>query len=180
MLTDLKKIKVEIDAERSIEEIHRTLRGLDASESRQIVESFTNGKTYANVSMRNFQEDYIADYLEYLWDISEVSFWKHVKSIPSFTKGLLWSSNMFYLQKMIDNPLPDHVWKMVLKFAIHRNESYQMDLEAIGCVIQAQATKFGRKQEIFDRIEVMPPGLKERSALRINKMLSDNCNYTFE
>jgi hypothetical protein len=179
MLTDLKKIKAEINAEVSIEEIHKTLRGLDASESRAIVESFTNGKTYANVSLRKFQEDYIADYLEYLWDISEVSFWKHVKSIPSFQQGLLWSSNMFYMEKMVENAVPDNVWHMIQKFALHRVSGPQIDLDAIGCVVKAQATKFGRKQTIFDEIATMTPELQKRSTERINQMLTQECNFYF-
>lgn len=179
MLTDLKKIKEEIDDCVDIEEIHKILKGLSTTESKIIVESFTNGKTYANVSLRHFQEDYIADYLEYLWEISEESFWKHVKSIPSFTKGLLWSSNMFYIERMINCPIPDNVWKMVLKFALHRNENQQQDLNAIGCVIKSQANRFGRKKEIFDEIAKMSLHIQKRSTERINKMLNDSCNYSF-
>lgn len=70
------------------EDLHHSLEELQPEDAKKIIESMTDDEIYQKVNNRKFQEDYIADYLEYLWDISESSFWKHVKTTLDVNQNL--------------------------------------------------------------------------------------------
>ncbi len=68
------------------ENLHEELKVLQPEDSKKIVESMTDSEIFQKVNARRFQEDYIADYLEYLWEISETAFWKHVNISENYSK----------------------------------------------------------------------------------------------
>lgn len=161
------------------ENLHHALEELQTNDARKIVDSMNETEIYAKVNNRQFQQDYIADYLEYLWEISEQAYWKHVIITLDLEVGLLWSDNMSHFEKLCNEKIPIGVLKAVLDFAIgcQIEENYKQDYEAIGCVVRAQVKKFNRMAEIKKYISSLD---KEKAAnKRINEMIKSKCHYNF-
>jgi hypothetical protein len=91
---ELSETKKELMKPDWTENFHNALEELQPADAKKIVESMTDVEIYSKVNNRKFQEDYIADYLEYLWDISESSFWKHLKTTLDVHHHLLWSDKI--------------------------------------------------------------------------------------
>lgn len=176
---EIKKYKTALMKEYWVEDRHHKLKKLHSRDAKKIIESMNESEIYQNVNIRKHQEDYIADYLEYLWDISETGFWNHVKISLDFSKSILWSDNMFYFEKMCNVKIPNDVLKAVLDFIIYNENSSKMDLEAIGCVVKAQAEKFGRLDEIENYISLLSDNNKNIASKKIKAMLNNKCPYLF-
>jgi hypothetical protein len=161
------------------ENLHYALEELQLEDAKEIVESMTDIEICQKVNCRKHQEDYIADYLEYLWDISKVAYWKHVKSTLTVEYGILLSDNMSHFEKLCKYEIPDDVWKTVLNFAIDCDERNKQDLDAISCVIKAQVEKFGKLEEIKKYISQLDKNKQDIANKRINNMLEYECNYQF-
>lgn len=161
------------------ENLHDALKELQPEDAKKIVESMTEDEIYRKVNNRRFQEDYIADYLEYLWDISEDSFWKHVKITLDVNQNLLWSDNMFHFKMLCSKNIPNDVLTAVIKYAVDCSENEKQDLDTIGCVIKAQAKDFGRLGEIKKHISFLDKDKQVLAEIRINEMIKCECIYTF-
>lgn len=161
------------------ENLHHALEELQPSDAKKIVESMTDEEIYSKVNNRRFQEDYIADYLEYLWDISESSFWKHVKTTLDVQQHLLWSDNMFHFKMLCSENIPNDVLAAVINYAVECPENQKQNLETIGCVIKAQAKDFGRMDEIKKHISLLDKNKQVLADARITEMVKCECNYTF-
>lgn len=177
----LEKLKRELMKPGWTEDLHHSLEELSPEDAKIIVESMSDTEIYRKVNNRQFQEDYIADYLEYLWGISETAYWKHVKSTLNLKHGILWGDHMSHFEKMCKYEIPDDVLKAVFDFAIavEIKDNYKQDFEAIGCVIKAQADDFGRLNEIKKYISLLEKEKQDTANERIDLMLKCKCNYTF-
>ncbi|QXU41468.1 hypothetical protein [Pedobacter sp. D749] len=169
----------QIDNDLDIENIHRELKALSKVDAKQIVDAMSERKIDLNVSVRRFQEDYIADYIEFLWDISKTSFWKHVIISLSIENGLLWSDNMFHFERLCDTKLPEDVWYAVMDFAVNADDDNKQDLDTIACVIRAQCLKFNREKSLRGFIRSCPKESWEITTKRIDKMIITPCTYSF-
>jgi len=176
---EIKKLKAKLMKPDWTENLHHDLEKLQSEDAKKIVESMNNTEIYQKVNIRRFQEDYIADYLEYLWEISENSFWKHVKVTLDIDKGILWSDNIFHFEKLCNEKIPNDVLVAVLDFAVGCDDKFKPDIEAIGCVIKAQVEEFDRLSEITNYISLLTKEDQDDANTRINEMINCKCNYQF-
>ena len=178
---ELDKIKDKLMKPGWTENLHSALENLPDEDSKKIVESMTESEIDEKVNARRHQQDYIADYLIYLWGISKIAFWRHVKKTLSIDDGILWSDNMEYMEIMCKNKIPFDVLKAAIDFAVNieTNESGVDDLEAIGCVVKAQVENFDRLDEINSYISLLENNNQVLANERINKMLDTKCGYGF-
>ncbi|MDP2925114.1 MAG: hypothetical protein Q8N99_01955, partial [Nanoarchaeota archaeon] len=72
---EIKKLKEELIKSYWTEDLHLKLTELQAEDAKRIVESMDNFEIFEKVNNRQYQQDYIEDYLEYLWKISEPAYW---------------------------------------------------------------------------------------------------------
>jgi hypothetical protein len=176
---EIEKFKNELMKEHLVEDRHHALSKLKSEDAKRVVESMNEREIYRNVNVRQFEEDYIADYLRYLWDISEAAFWNHVKISLDINKGILWADHMFHFDKMCNVKIPEYVLITVLDFVVQIDKDSKQDYEAIGCVIKAQIEKFGRQTEIDDYISLLGNNRKNSTTKKIQEMISCECRYLF-
>lgn len=178
---ELEKHKKELMKPGWTEDLHHALEELQTQDAKEIVESMTDSEIYRKVNNRQFQEDYISDYLEYLWEISESAYWKHVIISLDLKVGILWGDHMSHFEKLCNHKIPDNVLKAVLDFALEIDvkENYKQDFEAIGCVVKAQVAKFNRLDEIKKHILSLAKDKQNNADKRINEMINCKCNYQF-
>ncbi|MDP2947636.1 MAG: hypothetical protein Q8N88_05990, partial [Nanoarchaeota archaeon] len=84
-----------------------------------------------------------------------------------------------HFEKLCNVKIPDDVLKTVLDFAIESEKALKQDIEAIACVIKAQAEKFGRMSEIKNYIYLLDKDKQIIADKRIKEMINCRCNYTF-
>jgi hypothetical protein len=176
---ELSETKKELMKPDWTENFHNALEELQPADAKKIVESMTDVEIYSKVNNRKFQEDYIADYLEYLWDISESSFWKHLKTTLDVHHHLLWSDNMFHFEMLCTKHIPNDVLVAIINYAVECPENLEQNLKLIGCVIKAQAEEFGRLGEIKNHITGLDKCKQVLADTRIKNMIECKCNYTF-
>jgi len=176
---NLEKLKNQMVEYHWTEDMHHDLKELSVDDAKKIVDTLDENEIYDKVNIRQFQEDYIADYIEYLWNISESSFWKHVKTIFNLEVGILWSDNMFYFQKLCDEKIPDEVLNEIMNYIAYCTQENNQDLDAIGCAIKSQVNKFNRKKDIKNCISKYPEPIKEIATKRIEDMLKNKCKDDF-
>jgi hypothetical protein len=173
----LQKIKDELMQPGWTEDLHKSLENMPKGEAKQIVESMNDLEINRKVNNRNKQEDYIADYLGFLWEISETAFWRHVKMTLSVKHGMLWADHWPHIDKMRSMQIPDEIFYTVMDFAINCDEKRKDDINLIGCIVKAQADRFGRKKDIEKVLAELPEDKRQKSLSRIQLMLDKECNY---
>ena len=163
------------------ENLHHALEELQPEDAKKIVESMTDSEIYSKVNNRRFQEDYISDYIDYLWEISEPTYWKHIIISLDATVGVLWGDDMAHFEKMCSYKIPEDVLKAVLDFAlaVEVKDNYMQDFEAIACVLKAQVEKFERLDEINKYISSLNKDKQIFADKRIKEMIKCECNYNF-
>ncbi|PRY09830.1 hypothetical protein CLV24_11734 [Pontibacter ummariensis] len=176
---DKKEFKRKLMEQYWVEDRHHMLAKKSKREAKSIVESFNESEVYQNVNIRQYQEDYISDYLMYLWEISKPSFWAHTKASLDLEEGLLWGGDMPHFKILCTVKIPDDVYQDVLNFAVNYNKGFEQDLEAIGCVVRAQVVKFNRLEETQKYIALLDGQKQEAAHERIREMLQRDCPYTF-
>lgn len=174
----LESLRKQIKSERSIETIHHKIMDLPREEAVELVDLFTNNRVFRNVNVRGQQEDYIAEYLYYLWKISPASFWRHIKSLLNPARDLLWGSDMDYMVIMARNRMPDDVWKKVIEFATQSN-IWEQDKDAMASLLQAQCKRFNRREELDKIINSYPKTRKQAAKERIDELMKAPINYRF-
>lgn len=180
---EAEKIKNELMKEQWTEDMHASLKDFDPIVAKKIIESMSDNDIYIRVNNRMFQEDYIADYLDYLWDISEDAFWKHVIISLNIEDGVLWADHMPHFEKMCRNELPYKVLECLIDFLIqyrpeHKGQ-YQMDIDAVSCVFNAQVNKFGRIEDIRKYIHSLKIEDEEQVLNKIELFSQTKCSYNF-
>jgi hypothetical protein len=166
-----------------IENMQRSLEEMPLEVAKQIIDSMTEKEIYVRVSKRQMQEDYIADYINFLWDVSRDSFWKHVSATFDIKEGLLWGGDMLYIEKICDNEIPSNILEKIIEFWINYRTvfpgQYEQDIDGLACILKAQCIRFNRKAEILAYIGIKYPqdlaSYQEQLDLFINK----DCHYTF-
>lgn len=176
---EIEKKKKELMEPHWTEDLHYALKELDDDSAKKIVELMSDDEIYDKVNNRQFQQDYIADYLEYLWNISQPAYWRHVISTLDIHHGILWGDNMSHFEKLCQYELSADVFNAVMYFAVNCDEKNKQDMEAIGCVIKAQAEKFDRLSDIRAYISELEGVELDSLNKRIDKMLTSVCNYGF-
>lgn len=151
------------------ENFHLALDEIGSEKAKAIVEAMDDADICFRVNARKFQQDYIADYIEYLWGISKIAYWKHVKTTLDVEEGFLWSDNMSHSEKLCNNPIPDDVFEAVLNFAVNCTE--EIDMEIMGDIVKSQAESFDRMKDIKKYLSLLEKNKKEEATNRINKML---------
>jgi hypothetical protein len=173
------KKKDKLMSEHWTENLHHSLQDFHPDVARKIIDSMDDSEIYVKVNHRRFQEDYIADYLEFLWEISEEAYWRHI--IISFAPevGVLWGSHMPHFEKMCRNRIPEDVLEAVILFLIYDENNFQQDIEAIGCVLKAQAERFNRFDEIKNYVFSLK--IKEEKDImnQIEQLIKNRPNYSF-
>lgn len=174
---ELTKIKNKLMSSNWTEDLHYGLKKLSPEESKSIVESMSDSEIKQKVNNRRFQNDYIADYIEYIWNISEKSFWKHVKCTFDMNAGVLWSDNMFYFEQLCSIEIPNDVLFKVVDFAIKCENSNKYDYNLICCILKAQVNDFKRIDEINNYISILDQKIQKSAKSKIIKMANTDCHY---
>lgn len=171
------KNKEELMSEHWTEDLHHSLQDFHPSVARKIIDSMNDSDIYMKVNLRTSQEDYIADYLEYLWEISEEAYWKHIIISLDPEVGFLWSDNMSHLKRLCTNRIPENVLEAVLIFLIDDEKKILQDIEAIGYILKSQVEKFGRLEEIKYYITSLK--LKDENDLinQVEELIKKDPNY---
>jgi hypothetical protein len=163
------------------EDLHRALKKLDASDAKAIVDSMTQEEIWTKVNQRGRQNDYIADYIEYVGELSESAYWKHIIATLDVSTGVLWSDNMSHFKRMCETRIPGMILHAVLKFALAQGlkERNLQDYETIGCVVRAQVKRFNRMNEIQHYIATLDSETQTQVKSIIADMISTDCKYIF-
>jgi hypothetical protein len=133
-----------------VEERHEYLRSLPRNVSVDILKSLDADELYLNVNERRYQQDYIGDFLEDVWELSRESFWAHIKKSFEHEDGLLMYDSDFHIERMISDEIPDDVWSELLTALLRAQRaeaegaygSYSVDV--LVEILVAQATKTAR------------------------------------
>jgi hypothetical protein len=173
------KKKDELMSERWTEDLHHSLQDFHPDVARKIIDSMDDIEIFVKVNHRLHQEDYIADYLEYLWEISEEAYWRHIIISLEPQVGLLWSDNMSHFDKMCTNKIPKNVLEAVLIFLIDDENNFQQDVEVIGCVLKAQVEKFNRLEEIKSYIKKLKLKEEDNFINQVEELIKKDANYNF-
>ena len=176
---EIEKKKKELMKPDWTENLHSALKELGDDNAKKIVELMSDDEIYSKVNNRTSQEDYIADYLEYLWEISKPAYWRHVIKTLDIHHGILWGDHMSHFGKLCQNELSAEVFNAVMYFAVNCDENYHQDLDAIGCVIKAQVENFDRLNDIRKYISELHGEKSDVLNKRIDEMLASECNYGF-
>ncbi|MFW0739247.1 hypothetical protein [Flavobacterium sp. T12S277] len=173
------KKKDELMSERWTEDLHLSLQDFHPNVARRIVDSMDHHDIYMKVNLRTHQQDYIADYLEYLWDISEDAYWRHISISLDTEEGLLWSDNMAHLKRLCTTRIPEDILMAVVLFLIDDERGIYQDTEAIGCILKGQVEKFDRLEEIISYIKCLK--LKDENDIihQVEELIKKEVNYIF-
>jgi hypothetical protein len=179
--SELEKKKKELMAPGWTEDLQHELEELSIPDAKKIVESMTDSEIYRKVNNRRMQEDYIADYLEYLWEISTSAYWRQLMSTLDVNVGVLWGGDMPHFWKMCHHRIPPEVFNAILNFAAadETKKVTKQDFDAIGCVVRAQVKEFGRLEEVKTFIASLREDLREKIEERILGMIDCECGYHF-
>lgn len=161
------------------EDLHHSLKDFHPDVARRIIDTMDDSEIYVKVNHRRTQEDYIAEYLNYLWDVSEKAFWRHIIISLDPEIGILWGSDMPHFEKMCKNPIPEEVLETVILFLIRDVNKFEQDTEAIGCILRAQAKRFNRLDEIKNYVRSL--NLQEEAELlnQIEELIETEPGYHF-
>ncbi|MGL6351932.1 MAG: hypothetical protein ACRC2U_19285 [Aeromonas sp.] len=179
MNPELKEVKEVLMNEHWTENLHYGLKELSQGDAKEIVESMDEYEIDSKVNIRQFQNDYIADYIEYLWDISRSAYWQHIiiSLNPDTEVGLLWSDNMSHVEKMCTTDIPQNVMNAVLNFVYKSNNS--QDLEALTEVIKSQVKTFSKQNQIKVFSSSLPIEDQKTFNTKIEGMLVSESVYDF-
>ncbi|WP_291286938.1 hypothetical protein [Flavobacterium sp.] len=173
------KTKDELMSESWTEDLHLSLQDFHPDVARKIVDSMDLHDVYLKVNQRAFQEDYIADYLEYLWDISENAYWTHISISLDPEVGLLWSDNMSHLKRLCMTRIPADILMAVVLFLINDERNIYQDTEAIGFILKAQVEKFDRLEEIISYIKCLKLKNENNIIQQVEELIKKEANYNF-
>jgi len=172
-----RKIKEELRKAYWTEDYHLELAKLSNEEAKEIVEEMDDDDIEFRVNVRKYQEAYISDYLEYLWEISKTAYWKHIKTTLNPKVGFLWSDNMSYVDIMCSNPMPDDVFETILDFAAACSEENQLDLGIIGNIIKIQSESFNRLADVNKYISLVKDDKQVAVSKRLKEMLDGTISF---
>lgn len=121
-----------------VEDRHKFLKSLPIEDEKQLVDSFSENEIDMNVNYRRFQEQYICDYIDYLWQVSKRSFWKHIAISLKNTEGLIPSESDFTTSIMVTERMPKYVFKPLIKALERLVRKSEDPINDIFCEVHAE------------------------------------------
>ena len=177
------KIKKQLLSEHFIEDMQRSLEEMPEDVAKQIIDSMSEKEIYIRVSKRRMQEDYVADYIDFLWDISRDAFWKHVSATFDIKEGLLWGGDMLYIEKIFKNEIQSVLLEKIIEFWVNytseNSEAYEMDIDGLGCILKAQCVRFDQKENILKHLGEKYPDLLHSYSEQLDHFIKSDCHYNF-
>lgn len=135
------------------ENYHLSLKDMNEEDAIKDVESMSHEEIDYKVNMRRCQEDYISDYLEYLWEISPKSFWEHILVMFSGESEVLISDNMKFVSILCNEVAPKEVISAIVKYTIDadlQRDTESLDEDILSEIIQEQNKLGEKKIDIYD------------------------------
>ncbi len=177
------KIKKQLLSEYLIEDMQRSLEEMPKEVAKQIIDSMSEREIYIRLSKRQMQEDYVADYIDFLWDISRDAFWKHVSATFDIKEGLLWGGDMLYIEKICKNEMPRFLLEKIIEFWVNYKTEYsgdyEMNINGLGCILKAQSLRFGQKANILKYLGEKYPELLRSYGEQLDHFIKSDCHYNF-
>ncbi|QLW74222.1 hypothetical protein HV139_08960 [Citrobacter freundii] len=102
------------------EQYHDALKEMDVNDAVKDVNDMNDSDVLYRVNARKFQQDYIADYLEYLWDLNPKAFWRHIGIMFSDETELLISDNMKFISILCNEVAPASVISSIITYTINK------------------------------------------------------------
>lgn len=162
------------------ENYHLSLEEMNEEDAIQDVESMTHKDIDHKVNMRKYQEAYISDYLEYLWEISPKSFWAHILVMFSGEAGLLISDNMKFASILCNEVAPKEVVTAIVKYTIDADSQRfpgSLDEDILSEIIQEQ-NKLGEKE--IDLCDVYGGDVNEELKEKFSVVLNRNIDNAYK
>ena len=160
------------------ENYHLSLEEMNEEDAIQDVDSMSREEIDYKVNMRKYQEAYISDYLEYLWEISPKSFWALILVMFSGKTRLLISDNMKFASILCNEVAPKEVIIAIVKYTLDAGTpgaTDSLDEDILSEMIQEQ-NKLGEKE--IDLSDVyggdVSEELKERFSVVLNRHISNS------
>ncbi|WP_142418316.1 hypothetical protein [Citrobacter braakii] len=115
------------------EQYHEALKEMDVNDAIKDVNNMHDNDVLYRVNMRKHQQDYIADYLEYLWELSPEAFWRHVEIMFSDETELLISDNMQFISILCNEVAPAAVIKNIVSYTIDKwlGDKFEKTIESL-------------------------------------------------
>lgn len=130
-----------------VEQRHDFLKERTEEEQLEILDSLNEYDIGENVNVREYQEDYIADYLSDLFYISEKSFWEHIK-IMFQGEGVFFSDNMNYVDFIKQQEVDEELLQLILQSYLREENEYSKELSED---IIASQVEFDRNKKAIIR-----------------------------
>lgn len=175
---DVEQLKSELMEPDWTENLHMKLEELDTSVATEIVESMDSTEIHQKVNERHCQNDYIADYIEFIWDISEDAYWNHIQVSLNHEAGFLWSDNMSHAEKMCEHKVPATVLHALLNLIILSEE--RVDLDAMAEIIKSQIQEHSRMSDIESYASSLEARKSQLLLSKVSTMLESESVYDFK
>ncbi|MBY7729712.1 hypothetical protein JHW46_05000 [Vibrio splendidus] len=175
---DVKQLKDELMEPDWTESLHMKLDELDTSVAAEIVESMDSGEIYQKINHRQYQNDYIADYIDFIWDISEDAYWRHIQVSLDYKVGFLWSDNMSHAEKMCGHKVPTPVLHALLNLIVLSNDP--LNLEPMAEIIKSQVQEHSGMPDIENYISTLEESQSKLLLSKIKTMLASESVYDFK
>lgn len=162
------------------ENYHLSLEEMNKEDAIQDVESMSHDEIEWKVNMRRYQQDYIADYLEYLWEISPKSFWAHILVMFSSETELLLSDNMKFVSILCNEVAPKEVISAIVKYTIDENSQVPMDSlhkDILSEIIQEQ-NKLGDSE--IDLHDIYGDEISDELKIKFSEILNSQITNTYK
>ncbi|MEN8952807.1 hypothetical protein [Planktotalea arctica] len=101
------------------EERQSYLETLPATLVREVLGLIRPSDLQIIVNFRRHQEDYIGDFLRYLWGVDEEAFWDHLAATFGGEDGLLLYDDDHHIELMTSRNMPAHVWDSMLNAIVN-------------------------------------------------------------
>ncbi|HML78761.1 hypothetical protein [Geobacter sulfurreducens] len=135
---------------------HHFLESLSPQVAKELLKTLEPDDIEVIVNYRKFQEAYIGDYLAYLWELDEDSFWEHIGKTFESPDGMLLYDLDDHIQVMRSYDMPLKVWNQLLNslLSAYRTEiaenSVGYPLDILADIIRFQteeAPELSKKRE---------------------------------
>lgn len=126
------------------EDRHKYLISLSPEVAKALLAELTSDDLEVIVNHRNFQEDYIGDYLAYLSELDEAIYWEHLGKTFESSEGLLIYDDDAHIVSMETTDMPLKAWLLLLAslFETYRYEmrsrAYDYPLERFPGIVRFQ------------------------------------------
>ena len=157
-----------------VEERHDFLKALPLKEQKELVDSLSPDDIDENVNWRRFQEQYICDYIDYLWEISKGSFWKHIATSLKNPEGLIPGENDFTITIIKTERMPKYVFRQLLKALERLVQNSSGLIDSYFCEMHAEivCSKLSNPRE-FERLKTIVLDWFDNLAIKERELILD-------